>query len=152
MSLVASRVLATWFGLGLLPFAPGTWASLSALPLAYGLVRLGGIWALSIATGAVLAVGLWASGRMETDMGVKDPGQVVIDEVAGQWLALLPVALDWRLWPVAFVVFRIADIAKPWPMYLAERHIPGAAGIMADDLVAGAYAGLAAWLVARWAT
>lgn len=149
-ALVVSRVLATWFGIGLLPFAPGTWAALSALPLAYGLVRLGGVWALSAATAAVVVAGLWASGRVEADMGVKDPGPVVIDEVAGQWLALIPVALDWRLWPIAFVVFRIADIGKPWPVSWAEQSLPGATGIMVDDLLAGAYAALAAWLVGRW--
>ena len=146
---VLSTALATWFGIGLLPFAPGTWAALSALPLAYGLVRLGGVWALSAATGAVVLAGLWASGRVEAVMGVKDPGQVVIDEVAGQWLALIPVALDWRLWPIAFVVFRIADIGKPWPVSWADQRLSGAPGIMADDLLAGGYAALAAWLVGR---
>jgi phosphatidylglycerophosphatase A len=145
-----ARLVATWFGAGLLPLAPGTWGSLAALPVGYLLVRLGGAWALAAGVIAVFALGLWASGRVIAGADNADPGEVVIDEVAGQWLALLPVAFDWRLWPVAFVAFRLADIAKPWPVSLAERRLPGALGVMTDDLLAGVYAGLVAWAAARW--
>ena len=141
-----AKLLATWFGSGLLPGAPGTWGSLAALPFAVLWVWLGGAWALSAATVAAFVVGVWASGRYAADAGAKDPGSAVIDEVAGQWLALIPAALDWRLFVVAFVAFRAADIAKPWPARAAER-LAGGVGIMADDIVAGVYAGIVTWLV-----
>ena len=74
---------------------------------------------------------------------------VVIDEVVGQWLAILPLALDWRFYPVAFVLFRFADITKPWPLRDLER-LHGGVGIMADDVGAGVYAGALTWLIAVW--
>ena len=110
-----AKLVATWFGSGLLPGAPGTWGSLAALPFAVLWVWLGGAWALSAATIAAFVVGVWASGRYATAIATEDPGSAVIDEVAGQWLALIPAALDWRLFVVAFVAFRAADIVKPWP-------------------------------------
>jgi phosphatidylglycerophosphatase A len=93
--------------------------------------------------------GVWASGRYARAIGRGDPGSVVIDEIAGQWLAILPVALDWRYYIVAFVLFRFTDITKPWPCRAAERA-PGGVGIMLDDIVAGVYAGVLTWLIAVW--
>ena len=144
-----AKLLATWFGSGLLPGAPGTWGSLAALPFAALFVWLGGAWALSAATVAAFVVGVWASGRHAADAGREDPGSAVIDEVAGQWLALIPAALDWRLFVVAFVAFRAADILKPWPARAAER-LRGGVGIMADDIVAGVYAGIVTWVVGQF--
>ncbi len=144
-----AKLVATWFGSGLLPRAPGTWGSLAALPFAVLWVWLGGAWALSAATIAAFVVGVWASGRYATAIAAKDPGSAVIDEVAGQWLALIPAALDWRLFVVAFVAFRAADIVKPWPARRAER-LGGGVGIMADDIVAGVYAGIVTWMVGRF--
>lgn len=141
--------LATWFGTGYLPVAPGTWGSLVALPLGAGLVMVGGIWLLAVATVIVFVAGVWASGRFAALIETKDPGSVVIDEVAGQWLALLPVAFDWRFYPLAFLLFRIGDIAKVWPARPLEK-LPGGVGIMADDLVPGIYAGLICWWAAFW--
>jgi phosphatidylglycerophosphatase A len=141
--------LAVWFGSGYLPGAPGTWGSLAALPCAVLLVMLGGAWLLGVATVAVFLVGLWASDRYAKLTRTKDPGVVVIDEVAAQWLALLPVAYDWRFYPLAFLLFRIGDIAKVWPARPLER-LPGGVGIMADDVVAGLYAGLICWWAAFW--
>lgn len=143
-----AKLVATWFGSGLLPGAPGTWGSLAALPFAVLWVWLGGAWALSAATIAAFVVGVWASGRYATAIATEDPGSAVIDEVAGQWLALIPAALDWRLFVVAFVAFRAADIVKPWPARRAER-LGGGVGIMADDIVAGIYAGIVTWIVGR---
>ena len=145
---VAER-LATWFGAGYLPVAPGSWGSLVALPLAAGLVMLGGVWLLAIATAAVFVAGVWASGRFAVLIETKDPGSAVIDEVAGQWLAILPIAYDWRFYPLAFLLFRIGDIAKVWPARPLER-LPGGIGIMADDIVPGVYAGLICWWAAFW--
>ncbi|NKB50223.1 MAG: phosphatidylglycerophosphatase A [Alphaproteobacteria bacterium] len=141
--------LATGGGSGNLPMAPGTWGSLVALPCAAVLAMLGGPWLLSLAILLAFVVGVWASGVYAEAIGLGDPGSVVIDEFAGQWLAILPVALDWRYYLVAFVLFRIFDITKPWPCRPAERA-PGGVGIMLDDMVAGLYAGILTWLIAVW--
>lgn len=133
-----ARLLASWFGAGYLPVAPGTWGSLGALPLAYPLSWAGPLGLVAGAV-AVFAVGLWATAAILRPGGLKDPADVVIDEVAGQLLALAPVAHDPRWWPLAFVLFRAADIRKPWPAAAAER-LPGALGVMADDAFAGLYA------------
>ncbi len=139
-------LIATWFGAGLLPKAPGTWGSLAALPFAVLIVWLGGVWALSIATLLSFIVGVWASQRYADAIGRKDPGSVVIDEVAGQWLAIIPIAGNLWLYPVAFLTFRLFDITKPWPARNAEK-LPGGMGIMTDDIVAGVYAGILTWLL-----
>ncbi len=141
-----ASLLATWFGSGLLPGIPGTWGSLAALPFAVAITIAGGAWALLGAAVVAFLAGLWASGVYATASGTHDPGAVVIDEVAGQWLtlvplALTPVALDPMLYGVAFVVFRIFDIVKPWPANYFDQNLPGAWGIMADDIAAGVYAG-----------
>lgn len=135
-----AALLATWFGCGLLPKAPGTWGSLAALPCAAVIAWSAGPWGLAAATLAVFAAGVWASRRYADASGSADPGAVVIDEVAGQWLALLPVALDWALYPIAFVAFRFFDIVKVWPANWMDRRLKGGLGIMADDIVAGLYA------------
>ena len=139
--------IATWFGSGLLPGAPGTWGSLAALPFAAALAWFGGAWALSVATIVSFIVGVWASQRYADAIDSKDPGCVVIDEVAGQWLAILPVATNFWLYPIAFLAFRLFDITKPWPAKNAE-NLPGGMGIMTDDIVAGVYAGIVTWIAA----
>ena len=141
-----ANLLATWFGSGLLPCAPGTWGSLAALPFAYAITVTGGPWALFAAAILIFLAGLWASGVYATAHGIHDPGQVVIDEVAGQWLtlvplALTPMALDPIFFGIAFAAFRVFDVLKPWPVSYFDRNLPGAWGIMADDIAAGVYAG-----------
>ena len=84
-----ASLLATWFGAGLMPYAPGTWGSFAALPLAWLILHFGGIWHLAAATVAVSLIGWWAAAQYIRAMGREDPGDVVIDEVAGQWLTLL---------------------------------------------------------------
>ena len=149
----SARLLASWFGAGYLPIAPGTWGSLGALPLAYLLAATAGAWGLAAGAVVIFVVGLWATARILRPGGLKDPADVVIDEVAGQLVALMPVALDLRWWPAAFLLFRAADIWKPWPAGAAER-LHGALGVMADDAIAGLYAALAVLalvLLAGWA-
>ncbi len=135
-------LLATWFGSGLLPKAPGTWGSLAALPFAYLIVALAGTWGLLAAAVVATLVGVWAGGVYAARSGQDDPQTVVIDEVAGQWLALAPVAhnQDLRLYAVAFLAFRFFDIVKVWPARAIDRRMKGGWGIMLDDVVAGAYA------------
>lgn len=135
-------LLATWFWSGLSRFAPGTCGSLAALPFAVGLVWLTGPWGLLVAAVLVFFLGLWVSERYAEASDQKDPGAVVIDEVAAQWLALVPVALDLRLYLFAFLAFRVFDIFKPWPAGWCDRNLKGGLGIMADDVFAGLYAAL----------
>jgi len=147
----ADRLAATWFGAGLLRPAPGTWGSLAALPCAWVLHLLGGFWLLALATLVVFGLGWWVSARL-TGPGNPDPSEIVIDEVAGMWLALWPVSLGaaWagvdvlRLWPgivTAFLAFRLFDIWKPGPVGWADRlHTP--LGLMLDDILAGLLAAL----------
>jgi len=132
-------LLATWFGAGLLRPAPGTWGSLAALPLAWIMVHYGGPIALAAATATVFAAGCWAGGIYEQASGGKDPGVVVIDEVAGQWLVLIAAPLDPWYYLAAFALFRLCDITKPWPANWAERRFTGGLGIMMDDIMAALY-------------
>jgi phosphatidylglycerophosphatase A len=135
--------LATWFGAGLIPKAPGTWGSLAALPFAWLILHFGGLWWLAGGIGLVFLVGWWASEIYVTGTGQADPGAIVIDEVAGQWIALLPAATSiWWHWLVGFVLFRFFDIVKPWPIGWADRRVRGGFGVMIDDVIAGIYAGV----------
>ncbi len=132
-------LLATWFGSGLLRPAPGTWGSLAALPFAWIIAYFGGPIALATATVLVFALGCWAGGVYERAGGDKDPGVVVIDEVAGQWLVLIAAPLDPWYYFAGFVLFRICDIFKPWPANWADRKLSGGLGIMMDDILAALY-------------
>jgi phosphatidylglycerophosphatase A len=135
-----ASLLATWFGSGLLPRAPGTWGSLAALPCAAAIVWAGGPGALLLAALLLFLPGVWAASRYAAQSGLGDPQEVVVDEVVGQWLALVPVAFDLPMYAVAFLAFRVFDIVKVWPANWVDRRLPGGWGIMADDLVAGVYA------------
>jgi phosphatidylglycerophosphatase A len=122
---------------------PGTWASLVALPCAWAICGLCGKVGLAAATVIVVAAGCWAAAEMAKASATKDPGAIVIDEVAGQWLVLLAAALDPLSYVLAFLLFRIFDIWKPWPVSWADRRVAGGLGIMLDDLLAAVYAVLA---------
>jgi phosphatidylglycerophosphatase A len=147
-----------WFistagGAGMIPFGPGTWGSLVGLLLVYGMVRripadpLALQNALLLSCLLVTAIGIWAGDRAERIFGKKDPGQVVIDEVAGQMISFvfLPVFLGplgsrWLWWLIpGFVLFRFADIFKPYPIDQLQ-HLAGGFGVMMDDVLAGIYA------------
>lgn len=135
-----AMVLATWFGLGRIPFAPGTMGSFGALPFAWFFLAQGGWPVLIVAAVIVSIIGIWATALVIKDMAVKDPSFIVIDEVAGQWIALLPAGLDPVLFAVGFLAFRLFDIWKPWPVRWADRAVKGAWGVMLDDIIAGGYA------------
>lgn len=136
-----ATLLSTWFWVGLIPRAPGTWGSLAALPFAWAIQAFWGPLALLAGAAAVFAVGCWSSAHYIRDFGESDPGEVVIDEVSGQWLAcvLIPPAMLW-LYLAAFVLFRLFDIFKPWPISVLDRHGRGGLGIMQDDALAGLFA------------
>lgn len=140
-------LIVTWFGTGLAPMASGTWGSLAALPLAWLAVVAGGWWGLAAATVAASLAGIWAAERIVAGNDVRDPGYIVIDEVAGMLLTLLFVPFTWWAWTLAFFLFRAADIVKPFPANWCDAHVHGGPGVMLDDLVAGLYAGLCGLLV-----
>lgn len=133
-------LLATWFGAGLVPGAPGTWGSLAALPCAWVIETAGCHRALAAAAALCFALGWWAAGTVARASGRTDPGFIVIDEVAAQWLVLLAAPLDWRAYIAAFLLFRVFDIAKPWPIRRIEQRVQGGLGIMLDDVGAALYA------------
>jgi phosphatidylglycerophosphatase A len=140
-------LIATWFGSGLLPKIPGTWGSAAALPFAWAIIWYGGPWALLACAVLAFAVGIWAAEIYSKHSGVKDAGPIVIDEVAGQWLTLLPAGLDPVLFVLGFFLFRATDILKPWPANWADRDVQGGLGVMLDDIFAGIYAGLGLYAI-----
>lgn len=137
--------VAAGFGSGWLPKAPGTWGSLAALPPAWMLLELLGAGGLLWATLLVLVIGCMVCAIVLPKMEDQDPGWIVIDEWAGQWLCIAILAagtgVSWLIFFPAFIAFRLFDIFKPWPVSLAERVGPAWWSIMADDVVAGALGG-----------
>jgi phosphatidylglycerophosphatase A len=140
--LAATRLafgIATVFGCGHFPWGPGTVGSLTGIAIAAALhayAHAGRLTFLALTVG-MLAPAIWSAGVVERALHKQDPGIVVIDEVLGQWLTLLGAgALSWKSFLTAFLLFRLFDIWKPWPVRKLER-LPGGAGIVADDLAAG---------------
>jgi phosphatidylglycerophosphatase A len=135
------------FGVGYLPLAPGTWGSLVAVGIFLGFTRLAtGNALVALVLVVIIAVtfaGIWAASRTEELSGRKDPGKVVVDEVAGQLISLFPLTLfaHWSIVAViiSFILFRFFDIVKPYPARRLEA-LKGGFGIMCDDLLAGVYA------------
>lgn len=140
-------ILAVVWPLGRMPAAPGTWGSAGAAVLApFVFLPLSWSWR-AVLLAAVMVIGIAASSRAERIVGKRDPGCVVIDEVAGQWLTFAPfAALDWGMIAAGFLLFRFFDIVKPWPVRQAELRFPGGIGVMMDDCLAGIYAALALWV------
>ncbi|MGN6517381.1 MAG: phosphatidylglycerophosphatase A family protein [Rhizomicrobium sp.] len=132
----AATQIATLFGVGFVRSAPGTAASVVALPFAWLIAEFMGRWWLLVAAIIVLAVGAWACELYARAKGEPDPSECVVDELAGQWIicAFAPVSI--LGFTVAFILFRLFDILKPWPVNIAEKQVPGGLGIMADDVVA----------------
>jgi phosphatidylglycerophosphatase A len=136
--------LATLGPAGRMPKAPGTWGSLVAAILAPFLFLPLPLWGRLLVLMLLFPLGSWCAGRAEQIMGRKDPSCVVVDELWGLWIAVLPLAAADALWIIpAFLFFRLFDIAKPWPVRASERWLPGGWGIMIDDGLAGLYAMLA---------
>lgn len=139
--------IASWFGCGFLNPAPGTWGSLGALPFGIVLYMLGGGTVLTVAALIITIIGLWAADLFDKAMDGHDSKMIVIDEVAGQFLALIPAALNPYLILIAFMSFRFFDILKPWPVSFFDKKVKGAVGVMGDDIVAGLFAGLIVILI-----
>ncbi|HUO58171.1 MAG TPA: phosphatidylglycerophosphatase A [bacterium] len=132
-------LIATFFGVGKIPGAPGTWGSLAAVPCFYYLARfpLAHIGLLPL----LFFLGVYASTQTEKAYGETDPSWVVIDEVLGIGIAMVGIPMDWPFVIMAFILFRLFDIWKPYPIRKLEA-LPGGWGIMADDLLAGVYANI----------
>nr|WP_281193494.1 phosphatidylglycerophosphatase A [Magnetospirillum moscoviense] len=143
-------LLSTWMGAGLLPRAPGTWGSAAAIPFAWGLAQWGGAPALLAATAVCTLVGWWAASVYVRRTGRDDPKEVVIDEVAGQWLVLAAVPAEPLPYLAGFLLFRLLDIWKPWPASWADRTLGGGLGVMADDILAALYGALVLAVASLW--
>lgn len=133
-------MIATFFGLGRFPFASGTVASAATIPIAV-LLALGGSALFLTGTALAIVIAFWSAGAAERAFGLKDPHAVVIDEVAGQLVALAFVPLAPLTYAAGFFLFRVFDVLKPFPARRLER-VPGGPGIVLDDLAAGLYANL----------
>lgn len=148
-------VVATWFGAGLLKPGPGTYGSVAAVLLWYLAAHGLRLSAVALAVGTAVAavvvtlVGIPAATIVVRESGREDPGFVVVDEVAGQWIALIAMRPDWRHAVLALVLFRLFDIGKPWPIRKLEQ-LPEGTGIMLDDVAAGVLALVCGLLLSRW--
>ena len=147
-----THLIATFFYVGHMRPAPGTWGSLAALPAAWLIYVLTGPWGLVVGVVASYALGVWATAVETRGKDDHDPSEIVIDEVAGQWIALLPVAFGaqmmsvditalWPGWIAAFALFRLFDITKWGPVGWADR-LQGPTGVMLDDVIAGVFAAI----------
>jgi phosphatidylglycerophosphatase A len=135
-----AEYISTLFGIGRAPVS-GTVASLVSLPFAWIILLHGGGSVLGVASVIALGIGIWACGAYVRASGKDDPSECVIDELAGQWLACAFAPLSLWGFALAFILFRLFDIAKPWPISAMER-LPGGYGVMMDDMLAGLVAGL----------
>ncbi len=136
--------IAVFFGSGLIRPAPGTWGSFAALITGYLLIAAGvSAFVFATAIFVVTIIGTLSIDAIERQTGVHDAPEIVIDEVAGMWLALLPcyyMDTSYALFIAAFVLFRVFDIIKPWPIGWLDRKVSGGFGVMVDDIVAGIFA------------
>ncbi len=144
--------IATLLGVGYIRPAPGTWGSLVALPYAWLVHVIGGFPLLLIGVAVAFFKGWWATAQMTKGTEDHDPSEIVVDELVGQWIALLPLSYAawsmqisilamWPGWIAAFVLFRLFDIWKPWIVGWADRR-GDALGVMLDDVFAGVFAAL----------
>jgi phosphatidylglycerophosphatase A len=138
--------LALGFGSGLAPVAPGTFGSLVGLAIALAMAPLGLAWNL-VAVAVAVGVGIWICGESARRLGVHDHPAIVWDEVAGMMITMLAVPDAWWGAPLAFVLFRLFDIAKPWPIREIDHGLGGGMGIMLDDVLAGLFAALGLTIV-----
>ena len=143
-----ANFLAFGFGTGLAPIAPGTFGSLPGVLLFWLTMDFGLYVQLGVAAALVVS-GVWICGESARRIGVHDYGGIVWDEIAGMYITLLAAPISLLGWVLAFVLFRITDIVKPWPIRDLDHRIEGGLGIMLDDLVAALYAALLLGLY-RW--
>ena len=134
-----AMVLATWFGVGLIPKAPGTMGSLAALPIAWLIQQSWGNQGLLLAAFIMFFIGWWAAAIYVRVTQGDDPKEIVVDEVVGQWMLLAVLPAGQWAYVLGFVLFRLFDVLKPWPISLADSRIKGGLGVMLDDVLAALY-------------
>ena len=152
MSIKLAKLLATWFGCGYSPWAPGTAGSIAALAIGILLHEFAGFTQLEFAILAVVTLipAVWAAGVTAASTGIKDPHFVVIDEVIGTWIAMAgALSYNWKSYLAALALFRLFDIWKPPPVRQLEA-VPGGWGINLDDVMAGVYGALVLFLAGRF--
>lgn len=149
-------LIATGMGVGFAPIAPGTFGSMEGVIIYFAIAAMPfepkAQMALLLSAGVLLfAIGVWAASRACKIIGLEDPGEIVIDEVSGQLIGLMPLPLAPSVAgvAVAFLLFRLFDILKPYPIYKLER-LPSGLGVMSDDALAGIYTAVLIWLALRW--
>lgn len=138
------HLLAFGFGSGLAPVAPGTFGTLAAVPLVIA------TWSLPLPVRIAIAVlllvpGTWVCGESARRLGVHDHGGIVMDEIASFYLLMLLVPAGWWWLCAGFVLFRLFDVAKPWPIRLLDEQVGGGFGIMIDDVIAALFAAAMMW-------
>ena len=134
-------VVALGFGAGALPKAPGTWGTLIALPFYFLLARLP-LLEYALLMIALFVAGIWICARAGQVLGIHDHGAIVWDEMVGFWVTMILAPPAWPWIIAGFVLFRIFDILKPWPINWLDRQVGGGLGVMVDDLIAGIYAAI----------
>lgn len=144
-----AKFIGTWFGVGLAPKAAGTFGSIAALPFAWVIQSSFGNMALFIASVIAFVVGTIACHYYLPYVKAKDPREMVIDEVHGQWLLLSFMQLSLLSYAIGLVLFRVFDIMKPWPISLADKKIGGGFGVMFDDTLAALYPLLIIWILQK---
>ena len=148
-SLFIAKWISLGFGSGKAPVAPGTFGTLAAIPI-YLLVVQFSLTIYLTLTFFFLLLGIWASGKYSEHLGVHDHGSIVWDEVVGFLITMAFVPLDWLWVMLGFILFRLFDIWKPWPIRLLDKHVHGGFGIMIDDVLAGIYAAVILILVVNF--
>lgn len=143
-------ILATWFGFGLVNPAPGTIGSIGAIPFIVGILMFAGMIPYLFIGGVILFGGIIICDLYEKQTGKEDAKEVVIDEVAGMWIACAPALLNPVLLLIAFVLFRVFDILKPGPIGWCDKNVKGGLGVMLDDILAGIITGLIVWGLSFW--
>lgn len=140
--------LAFGFGSGLAKKAPGTFGTLAAIPVYMAVVQAHSLLVYSLFTLVVMLVGIWICGQAAEKLGEHDFGGIVWDEIAGYLVTMWLVPFSWQAMALGFILFRVFDIFKPWPIRWIDRHVHGGLGIMLDDVLAGVLAGvLLLWLM-----
>jgi len=153
-----AKLIGTFLGVGYIRPAPGTWGSLAALPYGWLLHVIGGLPLLLVGIVIGFLKGWWATAQMTKGSDDHDPSEIVVDEVVGQWIALIPLSyaagsMDisilamWPGWIAAFALFRLFDITKPWIIGWADRR-GDALGVMLDDVIAGFFAAIGVMVLA----
>lgn len=140
-------IFGSWFYLGKMPIASGTWGSLGALPFAWAILYYTNYWFLIFAAVIVFLIGIKSANVISDKLKKKDPSLVVVDEVAGQWITLAVAKLTIPSFIIGFLLFRIFDILKPYPANWADKKLAGGFGVMLDDIFAGIYAAICLYFI-----